>query len=217
MAEEMAGYINEMGIKANYLHAEINTLERVEILRDLRLGIYDVVVGINLLREGIDLPEVSLVAILDADKEGFLRSESALIQNIGRAARHIEGMVILYADTMTDSMKRAIDETNRRRAIQEAYNEQHGITPRNIVKQVRDLTDRVKASVADDGGKGTGQPSLAALPKDELHRMIKELEAEMKTAAKSLEFEKAAVLRDQVMELRQLLADREPADNLLVR
>jgi excinuclease ABC subunit B len=217
MAEEMAGYINEMGIKANYLHAEINTLERVEILRDLRLGIYDVIVGINLLREGIDLPEVSLVAILDADKEGFLRSESALIQNIGRAARHIEGMVILYADTMTDSMQRAIDETNRRRAIQQAYNEQHGITPTTIVKQVRDLTDRVKGSVTDDGAKVTGAASLASLPKDELHRMIKELETEMKGAAKALEFEKAAVLRDQVMELRQILADREPADDLLVR
>jgi excinuclease ABC B subunit len=217
MAEEMAGYINEMGIKANYLHAEINTLERVEILRDLRLGVYDVVVGINLLREGIDLPEVSLVAILDADKEGFLRSESALIQNIGRAARHIEGLVILYADTITDSMQRAIDETNRRRAIQQAYNEKHGITPTTIVKQVRDLTDRVKASVGDDAGKGTGQVSLASLPKDELHRMIKELETEMKAAAKALEFEKAAVLRDQVMELRQILADREPADDLLVR
>ena len=217
MAEEMAGYVNEMGIKANYLHAEINTLERVEILRDLRLGVYDVIVGINLLREGIDLPEVSLVAILDADKEGFLRSESALIQTIGRAARHIEGTVILYADTMTDSMQRAIDETNRRRAIQQAYNEQHGITPTTIVKQVRDLTNRVKASVTDDGGKVSGQASLAALPKDELHRMIKELETEMKSAAKALEFEKAAVLRDQVMELRQILADREPADDLLVR
>src|SRR6185369_6431896 len=129
-----------MGIHAQYLHAEVETLERVEILRDLRLGVYDVLVGINLLREGIDLPEVSLVAILDADKEGFLRSEQALVQTIGRAARHIEGKVILYADHMTDSMKRAIDETNRRRAIQDTYNQEHGITPTTIVKQVRDLT-----------------------------------------------------------------------------
>src|SRR5262249_39107741 len=139
MAEELAGYINELGIRAQYLHAEVETLERVEILRDLRLGVYDVIVGINLLREGIDLPEVSLVAILDADKEGFLRSEQALVQTIGRAARHIEGKVILYADTVTDSMKRAMDETNRRRAIQETYNREHGITPKTIVKQVRDL------------------------------------------------------------------------------
>ena len=155
MAEELAGYINEIGIKAHYLHAEIETLERIEILRDLRLGVYDVIVGINLLREGIDLPEVSLVVILDADKEGFLRSEQALIQNIGRAARHIEGQVIMYADRMTDSMKRAIDETNRRRAIQEAYNEEHGITPTSIVKQVRDLTDRVRG--ADRGGIRPGR------------------------------------------------------------
>ena len=147
MAEELAGYINEMGIRAHYLHAEIQTIERIEILRDLRLGIYDAVVGINLLREGIDLPEVSLVVILDADKEGFLRSEQALIQIIGRAARHVEGQVIMYADNMTDSMKRAIDETNRRRAIQEAYNTEHGITPTSIVKQVRDLTDRVRGQM----------------------------------------------------------------------
>ncbi len=154
MAEELAGYINEMGIKAHHLHAEIQTIERIEILRDLRLGIYDVVVGINLLREGIDLPEVSLVVILDADKEGFLRSEQALIQIIGRAARHVEGQVIMYADHMTDSMKRAIDETNRRRAIQEAYNTEHGITPTSIVKQVRDLTDRVQG--ADRAGVRPG-------------------------------------------------------------
>lgn len=215
MAEELAGYINETGIRAQYLHAEIQTLERVEILRDLRLGVYDVLVGINLLREGIDLPEVSLVAILDADKEGFLRSDSALIQIIGRAARHIDGQAILYADTMTDSMKRAIEETERRRAIQEAYNTEHGITPRSIVKQVRDLTDRVKALVTEDEkAQGTGAFSPAALPKDELHRMIKELEMEMKHAAKSLEFEKAAMLRDQVIELKQIMADKEPAGDL---
>jgi len=218
MAEELAGYINELGIRAHYLHAEINTIERVEILRDLRLGIYDVVVGVNLLREGIDLPEVSLVAILDADKEGFLRSEQALIQIIGRAARHVEGQVILYADTMTDSMKRAIEETERRRAIQEAYNREHGITPTSIVKQVRDLTDRVRAMVTEEQKVETsGTVSAAMLPKDELHRMIKELETEMKNAAKALEFEKAAMLRDQIIELKQIMADQEPELDLLAR
>ncbi len=145
MAEDLADYLKEMGVRTHYLHSEIDTLERIEILRDLRLGVYDVVVGINLLREGLDLPEVSLVAILDADKEGFLRSEGSLIQTIGRAARHVDGQVIMYADTMTRSMKAAIDETYRRRAIQIAHNEQHGITPRGIVKEIKDLTDRVKA------------------------------------------------------------------------
>ncbi|MBE2272473.1 MAG: excinuclease ABC subunit UvrB [Anaerolinea sp.] len=216
MAEELAGYINEIGIRAHYLHAEVETLERIEILRDLRLGVYDVVVGINLLREGIDLPEVSLVVILDADKEGFLRSEQALIQTIGRAARHIEGKVIMYADKMTDSMKRAIEETNRRRSLQQAHNEKHGITPTTIVKQVRDLTDRVRAQVSEDEkAKMGGAVSIAALPKDELHRMIKELESEMKAAAKALEFEKAALLRDQVIELKQMLADKDPAGMLI--
>ena len=209
MAEELAGYINEMGIRAHYLHAEIDTIERVEILRDLRLGVYDVLVGINLLREGIDLPEVSLVAILDADKEGFLRSEQALIQTIGRAARHVEGHVILYAKTMTDSMRRAIDETNRRRAVQDAYNQEHHIVPASIVKQVRDLTDRVRAMAEEAAPAEAGavlDPAL--LPKDEINRMIKELEKEMKAAAQALEFEKAAVLRDQIIELRGALADK---------
>jgi len=218
MAEELAGYINEIGIKAHYLHAEIHTIERVEILRDLRLGVYDVVVGINLLREGIDLPEVSLVAILDADKEGFLRSEHALIQTIGRAARHIDGQVILYADRMTDSMSRAIAETERRRAIQEAHNIEHGITPKSIVKQVRDLTDRVRAIVTEEhAAEVGGSISVAALPKDELHRMIKELENEMKSAAKALEFEKAALLRDQIIELKQIMLEREPEADLMMR
>ncbi|MCL4250205.1 MAG: excinuclease ABC subunit UvrB, partial [Anaerolineae bacterium] len=209
MAEELAGYINEMGIKAHYLHAEIDTLERVEILRDLRLGVYDAVVGINLLREGIDLPEVSLVVILDADKEGFLRSESALIQTIGRAARHVEGRVIMYANRMTDSMKRALDETERRRNIQDEYNVAHGITPTTIVKQVRDLTDRVKAMVPEEQRTPSGEVDLETLPKDELHKMVKELEAEMKRAAKALEFEKAAMLRDQMVELKGMLAMRD--------
>ncbi len=217
MAEELAGYVSEMGIKAHYIHAEINTIERVEILRDLRLGIYDVIVGINLLREGIDLPEVSLVAILDADKEGFLRSESALIQMIGRAARHVEGQVILYADRMTDSMKAAIDETNRRRAIQDAYNRAHNITPTSIVKQIRDLTDRVKASVIDEhAAKAGAGAALAALPKDELHRMIKEIDEEMRRAAKALEFERAAMLRDHLIALKQIVTERDPVGEPLL-
>ncbi len=213
MAEDLSEYLIEMGVKANYLHAEIETLERVEILRDLRMGVYDVIVGINLLREGIDLPEVSLVAILDADKEGFLRSERALIQNIGRAARHIEGRVILYANHMTPSMERAIAETNRRRAIQQEHNETHGIEPTSIVKQVRDLTDRVRTMIQDDLRTEAGIPAdgvpLADLPRDEMQRLINELEREMKAAAQQLEFEKAAVLRDQLMELRGALVEKE--------
>jgi len=219
MAEEMAGYLNELGIKGQYLHAEIDTLERIEILRDLRMGVYDVVVGINLLREGLDLPEVSLVAILDADKEGFLRSESALIQTIGRAARHIEGQVIMYADKMTDSMKRAIDETERRREKQMAYNEEHDIIPQQIVKEIRDLTDRVKAMQTDGDPNAAGageEVDIYSLPVDQLTQMIKDLEKEMKKAAQSLEFEKAAALRDQVFELRGVLAEQRGADGDLV-
>ncbi len=215
MAEELAGYINEMGIHAQYLHAEIETIERIEILRDLRLGVYDVLVGINLLREGIDLPEVSLVAILDADKEGFLRSEQALIQNIGRAARHVEGKVILYANHMTDSMKRAIDETNRRRAIQHKHNEERGITPTSIIKQVRDLTDRVKSMVESETAV-EGAVDLAQLPKEDINKMIKELEKEMKSAAQALEFEKAAALRDQITELRGIVLDKQVEGSLLL-
>ncbi|MGQ9489353.1 MAG: excinuclease ABC subunit UvrB [Anaerolineae bacterium] len=223
MAEDLADYLQEVGVKVHYLHSEVQTIERVEILRDLRLGVYDVVVGINLLREGLDLPEVSLVAILDADKEGFLRSEQALIQTIGRAARHVNGKAILYADTITDSMRRAIDETNRRRAKQEAYNAAHGIVPQSIVKAVRDLTQRVQAergavlphwrgaaaiagsatAVAESGPQYHVTPT--ALPKDEVTRLIKDLEKQMKAAAQALEFEKAALLRDQIIELRQAL------------
>ncbi len=205
MAEDLADYLAELGTKVHYLHSEIQTLERVEILRDLRAGVYDVVVGINLLREGLDLPEVSLVAILDADKEGFLRSDTALVQTIGRAARHVEGQVIMYADTVTDSMRRAIDETNRRRAVQEAYNEAHGIEPRSIVKEIRDLTDRVRAAAEAK----VDYRVTAALPKAEVNYLIGELEGQMKAAAANLEFEKAALLRDQIFELRKQLEDEE--------
>ncbi|GBD13236.1 UvrABC system protein B [bacterium HR24] len=205
MAENLADYLQEMGIKTHYLHSEIETLERVEILRDLRLGVYDVVVGINLLREGLDLPEVSLVAILDADKEGYLRSEWALIQTMGRAARHVNGKVIMYADTITESMRKAIDETERRRKAQLEYNARHGIRPEGIKKAIRDLTDRVRQVAEEKPAWRTGP-----LPKDELARLIKDLERQMKEAARNLEFEKAALLRDQIFELRrELLGDEE--------
>jgi len=198
MAEELADYLIELEIKTHYLHSEIDTFERVEILRDLRLGVYDVVVGINLLREGLDLPEVSLVAILDADKEGFLRSEWSLIQTMGRASRHIGGHVIMYADTITKSMKAAMEETQRRRQIQEAYNKEHGITPQGIRKAIKDITERVKA-VAE-----TRAPYMAApIAKEDVIRLIKELESQMKIAARNLDFEKAALLRDRIIELRK--------------
>jgi excinuclease ABC subunit B len=207
MAEKLSDYLMELGIKVHYLHSEVDTLERVGILRDLRLGVFDVVVGINLLREGLDLPEVSLVAILDADKEGFLRSETALIQTIGRAARHVNGKVIMYADKNTDAMRKAIDETNRRRAKQMAYNQEHGIEPVSIVKAVRDLTDQLTVhSVSEAQGEYRVKTSTG-LPKSELQRVIAELEKQMKAAAKDLEFEKAAILRDQVYELRTILAE----------
>ena len=203
MAEELADYLREMGVKTQHLHSEIDTLERSEILRDLRLGVYDVVVGINLLREGLDLPEVSLVAVLDADKEGYLRSRTSLIQTIGRAARHVDGQVIMYADTITDSMRQAIDETERRRALQEEYNAENGITPQSIRKTVRDITERVKA-VAETRAEYVTQGEI---PKEDLLRLIKELEGQMKTAARNLEFEKAALLRDQIVDLRKVAAD----------
>jgi len=200
MAEDLADYLREMGIKTHYLHSEVETIERVEILRDLRLGVYDVVVGINLLREGLDLPEVSMVAILDADKEGFLRSTTSLIQTIGRAARHVEGTVLLYGDQVTPSMEGAMAETNRRRQIQAAYNEAHGITPASIVKQVHDLTDRVRR-VAEE----TVPYGAPAVPPAEARRLMQDLERQMREAARSLEFEKAALLRDQLFELRALV------------
>jgi excinuclease ABC subunit B len=209
MAEDLADYLLELGVKVHYLHSEIHTLERVGILRDLRLGVYDVVVGINLLREGLDLPEVSLVAILDADKEGFLRSSTALIQTIGRAARHVEGTVIMYADKMTDSMRAAISETDRRRAKQLRHNQEHGIEPASIVKAVRDLTDQVAIHAVGEARGEYRVMAPAHLPKDELSRLIKELEKEMRAAAEALEFEKAAALRDQIFEFRQTLAEME--------
>ena len=205
MAEDLSDYLRELGIKVHYLHSEVQTIERVEILRDLRMGVYDVVVGINLLREGLDLPEVSLVAILDADKEGYLRSEWALIQTMGRAARHVNGKVIMYADTITESMRKAIEETERRRKAQLEYNARHGIRPESIRKAVRDLTDRVRQVAEEKPTWRTGP-----LPKDELARLIKDLERQMKEAARNLEFEKAALLRDQIFELRrELLGDEE--------
>ena len=207
MAEELTDYLREMNVKTQYLHSEIDTLDRSERLRDLRLGVYDVVVGINLLREGLDLPEVSLVAILDADKEGYLRSQSALIQTMGRAARHVDGQVIMYADVMTNSMKASIDETERRRKIQEAHNIEHNITPEGIRKAIRDITDRVKA-IAETKAVYT---TYRDMPKDELLRAVKDLESQMKQAAKNLEFEKAALLRDEIVELRKVLAGEQDA------
>ena len=198
MAEELADYLIEAGIRTHYLHSEINTLERVEILRDLRLGVYDVIVGINLLREGLDLPEVSLVAILDADKEGFLRSEGALIQTMGRASRHIDGHVIMYADTITNSMNRAKEEIKRRHQIQKDYNKEHGITPQGIRKAIKDITERVRAITE------TNTPYVATpIAKEDIARLIKELESQMKITAGNLEFEKAALLRDRIIELKK--------------
>jgi excinuclease ABC subunit B len=209
MAEDLADYLQELGIKVHYLHSEIDTIERVEILRDLRLGVYDVVVGINLLREGLDLPEVSLVAILDADKEGFLRSEGSLIQMIGRAARHVEGCVIMYADRTTHSMQRAIDETNRRRQLQMAYNEKHHVTPRGIHKEIKTLSERIKAMSGVSTQTPDGKPvvTLAGIPKEDALRLIKDLESQMRAAAKQLEFEKAAQLRDQIIEIRRQMIE----------
>lgn len=212
MAEDLSDYLMEIGLKVHYLHSEVETLERVAILRDLRLGVFDVLVGINLLREGLDLPEVSLVAILDADKEGFLRSGTALIQTIGRAARNLNGKVIMYADRHTDSMKMAIDETNRRRAKQVAFNEAHHIQPASIVKAVRDITERIDMesahAMAEKGGEyRTSGKKSPALPRGEMERMINELEKQMKLAARDLEFEKAAALRDQIYEMRALLVE----------
>ncbi|MBA13210.1 MAG: excinuclease ABC subunit UvrB [SAR202 cluster bacterium] len=202
MSEELSDYLKESGIKTHYLHSEIDTLERSEILRDLRSGIFDVIVGINLLREGLDLPEVSLVAIIDADKEGYLRSSTSLIQTIGRAARHANGKVIMYADKITGSMQYAITETNRRRELQGKYNKDNNIIPQTIKKDIRDITERIKSSSEKISDIDILSDGIA---KEDLSRMIKDLESQMKTSSKNLEFEKAALLRDQIIELRKIL------------
>lgn len=227
MAEDLTEFFKEMGVRVRYLHSDIVTIERAEIIRDLRAGVFDVLVGINLLREGLDMPEVSLVAILDADKEGFLRSDTAMIQTIGRAARNVNGHVIMYADRVTGSMQRAIDETDRRRAVQEAYNEEHHITPQSVSKDVKDLIELTKieeeASIPKRKGKGKqldlmdhghdpyptveSAPQVAEITAEELYNKIEELDRQMKAAAKQLEFEKAASLRDQLGELRQQWSD----------
>ena len=211
MSEDLADYLREVGIKTYYLHSEQDAFQRVEVLRDLRLGVFDCVVGINLLREGLDLPEVSLVAVLDADKEGFLRNERSMVQTIGRAARHVNSHAILYADRVTDSMRQAIDETHRRRQIQAEYNERHGIAPASIVKEIRDITDQVRQVAEDAPGYDASDANAATIPQgaspDQIARLIKELESRMKQASRDLEFEKAAVLRDQIVELRRQQAD----------
>ncbi|HLR14495.1 MAG TPA: excinuclease ABC subunit UvrB [Bacillota bacterium] len=201
MAEDLTDYLKELDLKVAYLHSEVKTLERIEIIRDLRIGKYDVLVGINLLREGLDIPEVSLVAILDADKEGFLRSERSLIQTMGRAARNENGQVIMYADKMTDSMQYAIEETNRRREIQSAYNKEHGITPKTIIKEVRDV---IRATVAPDTNEEyeSASEKMSELPKEEREKVLQRIENEMKEAAKELDFERATELRDILFELQ---------------
>ncbi|MBN8502891.1 MAG: excinuclease ABC subunit UvrB [Burkholderiales bacterium] len=209
MAEQLTGYLEENGVKVRYLHSDVDTVERVEIIRDLRLGLFDVLVGINLLREGLDIPEVSLVAILDADKEGFLRSERSLIQTIGRAARHLDGKAILYADRITDSMRRALQETERRRAKQLAFNAEHGITPRGVAKQVRELIDGVVSGKArDEAAKLAREDAVArpeALSEKEASRRIQQLEKQMYEHARNLEFEQAARMRDQLAQLKEAL------------
>jgi len=198
MAEDLTEYFKNAGIKVRYMHSDVETIERMEIIRDLRLGKFDVLIGINLLREGLDLPEVSLVAVLDADKEGFLRSETSLIQTIGRAARNAEGLVILYADTITPSMRAAMDETERRRAIQDKYNQEHGIVPKTIIKGVREVLE-ISTTAEEDTTRARHHRKLN---KAEREAEIKKLEKEMREASKMLEFEYAAVLRDRIIELR---------------
>ena len=206
MAEDLTDYMREVGIRVKYLHSDVDTLERTEIIRDMRLDVFDVLVGINLLREGLDIPEITLVAILDADKEGFLRSETSLIQTIGRAARNAEGHVIMYADTVTDSMQMAIDETKRRREIQMRYNEEHGITPQTIKKSVRDLISISKKVAAEELRMEKDPESMSV---QELEKLIKDMTKQMKKAAAELNFEAAAELRDKLVELKKMLHDIE--------
>ena len=206
MAEDLTDYMREVGIRVKYLHSDVDTLERTEIIRDMRLDVFDVLVGINLLREGLDIPEITLVAILDADKEGFLRSETSLIQTIGRAARNAEGHVIMYADSITDSMQMAIDETKRRREIQMKYNEEHGITPQTIQKSVRDLISISKKVAAEEMCMEKDPESMSA---KELEKLIKDMTKQMKKAAAELNFEAAAELRDKLVDLKKMLNDME--------
>ena len=206
MAEDLTDYMREVGIRVKYLHSDIDTLERTEIIRDMRLDVFDVLVGINLLREGLDIPEITLVAILDADKEGFLRSETSLIQTIGRAARNSEGHVIMYADTMTESMQLAIDETQRRREIQMQYNKEHGITPKTIQKSVRDLIS-ISKKVAAEELKMEKDPE--SMSRKELEKLVRDLEKQMKKAAAELNFEVAAELRDKLIDLKKMLNDMD--------
>jgi excinuclease ABC subunit B len=220
MAEDLTDYFLELGVRVRYLHSEVDTVQRIEILRDLRLGEFDVLVGINLLREGLDLPEVSLVAILDADKEGFLRSETSLIQTIGRAARNVDGKVLMYADNVTDSMRRAISETMRRRGVQQAYNAEHGINPQTIRKAVTDILALIRPNesapspnkdrrsrMRDNARKPAGTVALHELPSDELERLIRTLEEEMHEASADLRFEYAARIRDEINDLKRELKD----------
>ena len=206
MAEDLTDYMRDAGIRVKYLHSDIDTLERAQIIRDMRLNVFDVLVGINLLREGLDIPEIALVAILDADKEGFLRSETSLIQTIGRAARNSEGHVIMYADSITDSMRAAIEETERRRAIQQAYNEEHHITPTTIKKAVRDL---ITISQAAEPVTNKVTKDLESMDRQELEKLAKELTKKMNQAAAELNFEEAVVLRDRMVEVKKMLLDLE--------
>jgi len=217
MAEDLTDYLSEHQVKVRYLHSDIDTVERVEILRDLRLGVFDVLVGINLLREGLDIPEVSLVAILDADKEGFLRSERSLIQTIGRAARNLHGSAILYADQITDSMRRAIDETERRRERQMAFNQEHGIQPRGVVKQIRELIDGVYDASQDRKEERAAKVLAQSEPVSEqgAPKEIRRLEKLMLEHARNLEFEKAAQVRDQLARLKQRIFGGSGSDNII--
>jgi excinuclease ABC subunit B len=217
MAEDLTDYLLEMGFRVRYLHSEIDTLERIHIIRELRLGEFDVLVGVNLLREGLDLPEVSLVSILDADKEGFLRGETSLIQTIGRAARNVEGKVLMYADKETAAMRAAIEETTRRRAIQRAYNEEHGITPETIVKGISDIAEFLQSESKVPRSRRRRQRAVEAMDPAEIEKTIVEIEEEMLAAAEELRFEYAAKLRDEIRDLKRQLDQAVAAGELAPR